>query len=302
MGWGQNTWGEDSKSTWKGKGKGQKSSKSWQSDSYGKSGYRHDDVHWSDARGTSKNRAKRRSLPRSKSGETVQQILYQKCEDFEACGGWEWCRNHKTTCRLCDGPLEVPPKEFTDAQAVSRDANTRPKNPRKKDPLTLLVPGELAALEARFPGFAKHVNDKKIPPPPPPPGEVLHGAQTACQISFKCLRAAECKVSETQTRCTSLYEQLTTAIAELRDAKTELAAAQAKHDVTSKEALKAVEQTRAPLSATSSVQIAAEMLFKLTPQQASECYAQIEQMQAAKGQPPTFGPNSIDTDNMDMYI
>ena len=166
--------------------------------------------------------------------------LYQTCLDA-TCNGWEWCRNHATSCRKCGGPLSEPPPEWVGKGSQSGQS-TPNASQASGTSLAEFLP-VVEKLESEFPGIKQRVQ-AEFPKPELQPAEALHTAQQACQVAFKTLQSAESKVASLEKQCAYLSSQLRQKVSDLQNASTELLAAQKKHDVAAREAQLQVQNSK----------------------------------------------------------
>ena len=169
-----------------------------------------------------------------------QYIVCTKCHS-----GWEWVSNNKTHCREPGGggKLANPKRSSSPARRRGR-SNTSQQSSRTETSsvpteLLPLLQDKLAEFEVKFPDIAKSVKELAQPAAP---AAALHGAQSACQIAFRELQAAETQVSEHESEANELVAELREKVRQLNDSQAELAVARTKYEEAAKTAQSEVQK------------------------------------------------------------
>ena len=204
--------------------------------------------------------------------------LYQTCLDA-TCKGWEWCRNHASCCRKCQGPLSSPPPEW-----IGKGSSSAPSSvgERSTGSLADLLP-EIAKFEGEFPGLTQKVQDS-IPKPVQQPAAALHTAQQGCQVAFKQLQQAEAKVAYIEGQAAHLSTQLRQKVSDLQEASAQLLAAQKNHDIAAREAQLQVQKSKVVCSDGEEAEHLQKLVEKCSPEQLKKLASNLEEAAAAKTQ------------------
>ena len=205
---------------------------------------------------------------------------YHVCSQYAKCGGWEFVRNHKTHCRIatCKSKLLVPTpaqRHQSGERAVRAHSaqHSAASDMSTTTPSELLAP-HLTALEAKFPGLSKHVQEVLDPVPEPAPAAKLHTAQTLCQQALKNMSHAEAEVASLDQHCGELAKEFREKIAELSTAQEALCVARKEYDKAARVAQAEVQKSKSDIADPSETSHFSEMFAKLS-------HAQLEQMAAA---------------------